>query len=254
MKKPKWEKRPKDNKQEKEQKPWRIYVSGFLDWPAHELEAQNFDKWRCLENPSGRLMIGKWWKGGAKPDASNGPLAKKLAAIKQTADGRPIEWTFDVLPVVWGIGREIPARSFDVVINLGLGVYDNSRTVFLEQGAFNGRSGQVDAVGKVPGKKGGLATVISKKTGKKLTEPKKAADRIKASSGKSGAYTIEVKRARKKNNFICNETHFLMLKQVKPKKRLRRAFFIHIAKPKRVVDYSGLADALAKTIEKLAQP
>ncbi len=244
----------KSGTEKPELKPWKVYVSGFLDWPASELAAQGFDKWRCKENPSGRLLIGGWWPGKTKPAVGRGLLARKLSAIKKTAGGRPIKWKFDVLPVVWGAAREIKASDYDVVINIGLGGQKNGMLILLEQGAFNRRGGQADADGKVAGRQGGPAVKIDKKVGKKLTPAKPVSDLAKAGAGTVGAYTLEVKKARKTNNYVCNETHFLMLKQVRKTRRLRRAFFIHIAKPARVKDYQGLAGVLAKTISKLVEP
>ncbi|VAV92006.1 hypothetical protein MNBD_ALPHA08-1235 [hydrothermal vent metagenome] len=253
VKKPKSKGKPGGKKKDK-LKPWKVYVSGFLDWPASELEAQGFDKWRCEENPSGRLMIGGWWAGKTKPVVGKGLLARKLAAIKKTAGGRKIKWKFDVLPVVWGVAKKIKARKYDVVINIGLGGHKNGTIILLEQGAFNRRGGQADADGKVAGRQGGPAVKIDKKAGKKLAPAKPVSDLVKAGAGTVGKYSFKVAEARKTNNYVCNETHYLMLKQVRKTKRLRRAFFIHIPKPVLVKEYKGLAAALAKTIQKLVEP
>jgi len=253
VKNPKSKSKPAGKKTDK-LKPWKVYVSGFLDWPTHEDVAAEFDKWRCWENPSGRLMIGKWWDGLKKPVVGNGLLARKLAAIKKTAGGRKIKWEFDVLPVVWGAAKEITASKYDVVINIGLGGRKNGAIILLEQGAFNRRGGQADADGKVAGNKGGPAVKIDKKAGKKLAPAKSVSDLVKAGAGTVGKYSFKVAEARKTNNYVCNETHYLMLKQVRKTKRLRRAFFIHIPKPVLVKEYKGLAAALARTIQKLVEP
>ena len=199
-------------------------------------------------------MIGRWWNGGSKPDATRGPLARQLESIRQTADGRPVDWTFEVLPVLWGIGRAIPAQDFDVVINIGLGVYDCDSTIYLEHGAHNGRSGSVDAAGPP----NALAPQIEAGAANTLTAPRRVASKLRAVAGdfaiNGDVYTAEMKRARRSNNYVCNETHYLMLRQLSARQRLCRAYFIHIPKPPDISGYAPLALLLKTNIEQLIQP
>ncbi len=247
-------------KKKSKQKAWKVYVSGFLDWPREDNEVAGFDKWKCELNPSGRLLIGAKWPGKTEPDATKGPLAKKLKTIRKTSDGRPIEWTFKALPVVWGIGRQIPARSYDVVINLGLGVYGKGKetTIFLENGARNQRGGGADAVGRTAGRHGGPPTRIEQGAGLTLATSAGSSAKITAAAGElnvSGTrFKFVRKNARSKNHYICNETRYLMLKQVRPNKRLHQTFFIHVPEAKTNREISNLASALKPRIEQLIQP
>jgi len=133
--------------------PWRVYVSAFLDWPRTAAEAAGCDPWRCVHNPSGYLLIGRWHPGRVRPDPTRGALPRALRAIRQTRDGRPVEWTFDVLPTRWGAAEAIPAREHDVVVSLGLGVYPErygeayEKTVIVELGARNLRARGPDVAG-----------------------------------------------------------------------------------------------------------
>ena len=239
--------------------PWKVYVSGFHDWPATKKEAVGFNQWRCQQNPSGYLFLGRWYGGTTKPDATRGLLPRALRRIRNTADGRPIDWTFDTLPVRWGIARSITAADYDVVVNLGYGVYRSQTRILLERGAFNGRSGQPGAGGLVPGEAGGPATKIDATNAADIfAGPTAISDRVNATAGDilvgTTTYTARATAARGTNDYICNETHYIMLSQANPTRRLRQAYFVHIPKPTRVAGYRPLTQALNSIIERLIQP
>ncbi len=236
--------------------PWKVYVSGFHDWPHDKKQAQGFNRWLCIKNPSGRLFIGNWYRGNTKPDAGQGELPQLLRAITQTGDGRAIEWTFDTLPVIWGIARTITAANFDVVVNTGYGVYRSQTLLHIEGGAYNRRGGQPDAAGDTPGVTPGLSTTIDPQAGKIIGAPDALSDRIDSVAGAIAGtnFTARAIRARGTNDFICNETHQIMLSQVRGNQRLRQAYFLHIPKPTRDNGYQPLATAMAKIIERLIQP
>lgn len=235
---------------------WKVYVSGFHDWPHDKKQAQGFNRWRCIENPSGRLFIGRWYRGRTKPDASRGELPTRLRAVTRTGDGRTIEWTFDTLPVIWGIGRSIRAANYDVVVNTGYGVYDSRSRLHIEKGAYNRRAGQPDAAGNVPGISPNLSENIRQGEGRLIGATDTITDRIDAVTGTidGTGFTVRGVRARGSNDYICNETHEIMLGQVRGDQRLRRTYFIHIPRPRREAGYSALATAMAKLIEALIQP
>jgi len=251
--------RPAKRRQASAKKVWKVYVSGFHDWPATKDEAIGFNWWRCMRNPSGYLFIGEWYKGRSKPDPTRGLLPKRLKTITTTNDGCTIEWTFDTLPVEWNTITTVGLTQYDVVVNLGYGVYHSASKVRLENGAWNGRAEQADAAAKVPGKRRGPPKVIDPTAGKRLAAPKGTRDTIKATAGDfrvgTQTYTAEVANARQTNGYVCNETHYLALQKVKATPgRPHRAVFIHIPKPAKDRGYPPLAALLARIIEKLIQP
>ena len=235
---------------------WKVYLSGFHDWPHDKKQAQGFNRWRCIENPSGRLFIGRWYRGNTKPDATRGELPQLLRAVTQTGNGRTIEWTFDTLPVIWGIARTITAANFDVVVNTGYGVYHSQSTLRIEKGAYNRRGGQPDSAASTPGVTPGLGTQIVPQAGAIIGAPDALTDRIDSVAGAIAGtpFTARAIRARGSNDFICNETHQIMLSQVRGNQRLRQTYFLHIPKPAQDTGYPALAAAMAKVIERLAQP
>jgi hypothetical protein len=230
-----------------------VYVSGFHDWPDNLQDAYGFDRWRCVTNPSGRLFVGEWFEGVVKPDASRGELPRALREMRETSTGRPIEWHFATLPVVWGVGASIAVQNFDVVVNVGLGGCDDLKTISLEKGAFNGRIDRADAAAIVPGVSEGTGSVINEGASEFRPEPEAQAvklDKLKGPIGATG-YVACPLEARRDNAFVCNETHDFVLRRLGTGARPFEGYFIHIPKPPADDGYHDLTVALAHIIRNL---
>ena len=117
----------------------RVLVTGFHDW--RELEA---NLWRCRDNPSCRLLYGP--PSVSPPLEKAGPLVRAL----REAHGHDADFCFQGLPVIWGTAAACDLLGFDLVVHMGLGVYDSTDTILLESGAYNERRGK-DALGHVAG-------------------------------------------------------------------------------------------------------
>jgi len=244
--------------------PWRVYVSAFLDWPRTKEEAVGFDPWRCLNNPSGYLLIGRWHAGGGKPDPTGGPLPRALRGIRRTRDGRPVEWTFDVLQTRWGAVETVPAREHDVVVSLGLGVYPErygeafERTVLVEVGARNLRARGPDVAGVSIGDAGAPGGIIDPAGARVLharaRERRRTREAARTVETAYGVYSVVTDAARDENAFICNETHYRLLAQVAPEGRPRQVYFIHLPRPRNMQRGRPLARVLGRVIEGLIQP
>lgn len=224
-------------------RPLSILVTGFNDWKDL---GDPPNVWRCRDNPSCRLLLGD--ETATEPGAFEGPLVQRL---REATAGQPVQWTFATLPVTWEIAKQAPRYDdHDVVVHLGLGVYDRLDTVFVEDGAFNRRHG-TDAVGKA------LDEAIIAEVGQVLAPPHAAiTDRVRALDGKQFSdYRVEVKAARDANSYLCNETHFWALRAVQDSKasggRLRAAYFVHIPYAADG-DYESLAAGVAGVVEALA--
>jgi hypothetical protein len=175
-------------------RPVRVLVTGFHDWK--ELGG---NVWRCRDNPSCRLIYGAACQ--TPPVHRRGPLVSALAAQRLDA-------TFDyvTLPTLWSTAAGLDLVAYDVVIHLGLGVYDSHTTLLLELGAYNERRGD-DALYNRSGHTidAGGATI--------LEPPPALARRITALEGTTLAgFRIAVAPARPENSFICNETHHRALR------------------------------------------
>ncbi len=235
--------------------PWSVCVSGFLDWPSTPEKARGFDPWQCAGNPSGRLLIGRWHGGGAMPEKLTGELPQRLERIRQTADGRSIEWTFLVLPVLWGVATRIDTENFDAVVSIGYGVYDSAHTIVLEKDAVNRRSRKCDAAGCTPGGTDGPPDILDESVGDVISGSANLNDRVDSIAGaiEGTGYTAVARGARAGNAFVCNETHANLLKRRRGDGRPIRVHFVHIPRP-REDDYASLAGALTTVVERLVQP
>jgi hypothetical protein len=222
--------------------PLRVLVTGFNDWK--ELgEPPNV--WRCRDNPSCRLLLGD--ETPQKPTKHEGPLVQRLRAAE--AGPGPIEWHFATMPVTWGIATTLPDyQSYDVVVHLGLGVYDTFDQLKLEDGAFNLRKG-TDAAGRdndEPIASALRSEVIDAAASTGVSE------RVRGLDGQSfGSYELVVARARNENTYLCNETHFHALERLNASaeagERLRNAYFIHVPYAKDD-DFDRLADGVAGVV------
>ena len=243
---------------------WRVYVSGFLDWPRQADEVMGFDPWRCRSNPSGYLLVGRWYEGGVKPDPTRGPLARSLRRIQRTRDGRAIEWSFDVLPTRWGVAATIPAADHDVIVSLGLGVYPErfgdayETTILVELGARNLRAKGPDVAGVSIGGAEAPSEVIDPRRGGVLAAPPRVGRRVQEIVGTievgDTAYSVVAEAARDENVFVCNETHYTLLSRASFGPRPSLAYFIHLPRPRNMHRGRPLAKALTSVIEVLIQP
>ncbi len=222
--------------------PLRVLVTGFNDWK--ELgEPPNV--WRCRDNPSCRLLVGDPLVDA--PTAFEGPL---VAALDRLAGERKVEWSFATMPVTWGATAErTPYGDHDVVVHIGLGVYDRDDEIFVEAGAFNLRKG-TDAAGQT------VEEPILAGEADVLDAPPAVAAAVAAVDGQTfAAMRARAMPARVENTYLCNETHTLALDAVAKSRarggRLEAAYFVHIPQPKDD-DWAALAESVAGVVVALA--
>jgi hypothetical protein len=230
------------------EQPMRVLVTGFNDW--HEL-GEPANLWRCRDNPSCRLLLGEAHEH--EPREHVGPLV----ALLETA-APAVEWRFATMPVTWGVFEAVPS-DVDVIINLGLGVYDRFDALQLEAGAYNLRRG-ADAAGR------DQSGPIAAQAGELLEAPagSRIVERLAAVAGLSFAgYEVVVVGARETNSYLCNETHYFALSalalsalsgaQANEGARLREVYFLHIPYAKHG-DHQALAEGVAGLVLALLDP
>jgi hypothetical protein len=217
-------------------RPLRVLVTGFHDWRDLGAPAKI---WRCRDNPSCRLLLGEISVDSAEPpDRYAGPLIDRLERAAPE-----IEWSFRTLPVTWSVFAEVPTEH-DVIINIGLGVYDRLDALQLERGAYNLQQGN-DALGLASD--GAIdpsgADVLEPPVGSPI------AGRIDALVGTRIAdYEILGAPARVDNSYLCNQTHWFALTSVHARGQgPREAYFLHIPYAAND-DYEPLADAVAGVV------
>jgi hypothetical protein len=219
---------------EAKEQPVRVLVTGFNDW--RELgEPPNL--WRCRDNPSCRLLLGEARDG--PPERYAGPLIARLEAAAPD-----VEWRFSTMPVTWGAFAQVPT-DVDVIVNMGLGVYDRFDALQLELGAYNLRQG-TDAAGvDTPGPIASAADDV-------LPAPAAIADRLASFANATIAgYTVVVANARPDNSYLCNETHYHALSALaRSDGQLREVYFLHIPYAKDG-DYASLAEGVSGVILRL---
>jgi len=180
--------------------PLRVLITGFHDW--RELDG---NVWRCRDNPACRLLLGS--PSSEPPPTRSGPLARALRAANADVD-----FTFQTLPVTWNTAAGLDLMRFDVVIHLGLGVYDRHDTILLEHGAFNRRSAAPDAIAR-----NGSGRAIVEADGASTTDlyvgvmqPRYATldtqPALLSGGGSDPAFQLTTAEAREANTYICNET------------------------------------------------
>lgn len=231
----------------------KVLVTGFNDWK--EL-GDPPNVWRCRENPSCRLLLAG--ESSEKPETvEGGELVERLLAMKTSSAGRPIEWTFKTLPVTWQVSENLNLREHELVVHIGLGVYDRFDQLKLERGAYNRRRGR-DAKGEQRGEKIDAAGAETKNA----PESSQTDAILDALDGrKFGSYVVDVAAARPENDYLCNETHYRALSELEAARdaeaRLQRVHFLHIPYAQDG-DYAKLADAVGALIAALvagdAQP
>ncbi|MGH1345336.1 MAG: hypothetical protein ACRBN8_27485 [Nannocystales bacterium] len=218
--------------------PLRVLVTGFNDWKDLG-DPPNL--WRCRDNPSCRLLVGDPLVDA--PAKFEGPL---VPALHAAAGDRAIVWSFATLPVTWGVSTErTPYTEHDVVVHVGLGVYDRDDEVFVEAGAYNLRRG-TDAAGKR------AEEAIFESQPQVMEAPPKVAAAVQAVDGLVfGTMTARTMPARPQNTYLCNETHSLALDAVRRSQAeggpLEAAFFVHIPQPAGE-DWPALAESVAGVV------
>eukprot|EP00930_Biecheleria_cincta_P001675 TRINITY_DN102802_c0_g1_i1.p1 TRINITY_DN102802_c0_g1~~TRINITY_DN102802_c0_g1_i1.p1 ORF type:complete len:298 (+),score=36.27 TRINITY_DN102802_c0_g1_i1:43-936(+) len=198
----------------------RVLVTGFHDW--REL-GPTPNLWRCRDNPSCRLILGA--PTSSPPVMRTGELVQALG--KQCPE---VEFSFQTLTTTWGTAQTVDYLGFDVVVHIGLGVYDSHCKIIVEKGAYNSRRGK-DAAGHEAGPTidmGGepslyldrMSRVVSSLDGQNVT-----------------GFEVEAHSARFSNSYICNETHWRSLKALQiaqdngDMSALKGCFFVHIPVP-----------------------
>ncbi|KAL1500602.1 hypothetical protein AB1Y20_013254 [Prymnesium parvum] len=228
----------------------RVLITGFHDWK--ELEG---NVWRCRDNPSCRLLLGP--PSPSPPIVREGPLVRRLAACCPDAT---IDYV--TLPVTWGVASGLDLCAYDIIIHIGLGVYEGTATLLLEQGAYNERRGADAAAQPPPGhtiESGALQEL------RPLAMQDKYA--LLKDTELPGGFVLEMAAARPQNTFLCNETHYRALQAVRGpslnaaggldsesrRQRPRSAYFLHIPYARRGVedDYNELAEAVAALIARI---
>lgn len=245
------------------EKPLRVLVTGFHDW--RDLGTSP-NLWRCRDNPSCRLLLGS--PSSSPPVQRNGMLPQVLR--KKCPE---VQFYFQTLTTTWGTSNTLDHLAYDIVINMGLGVYDSHSRIIVENGAYNARGGK-DAAGQE------VSSTIEMGTGQSLLNDEMAGV-VCALHGRSiGGYDVEVPQARISNNYICNETHWRGLKALEvserqgPSRTLKACFFVHIPTPAKEsfaneeerkayelrfcdlssdTDYTHLANGVAGVIEALIE-
>jgi hypothetical protein len=221
--------------------PMRVLVTGFNDW--RDLgEPPNI--WRCRDNPSCRLLLGA--PHDAMPKTHEGPLVERLR--RRAPD---IEWSFATMPVTWEAFAAVP-DDVDLIINIGLGVYDRFDALQLEVGAYNLRQG-ADAAGQA------RTEAIAVGAPEVLAAPENSPilSRIDALAGRTLAgYEILVAPARAENTYLCNETHYHALQALHAGHGpLREVYFLHIPYAEGASeggDHEALAEGVAAVVLELA--
>lgn len=250
----------------------RVLVTGFHDWRDTD---GNF--WRCRDNPSCRVLLGS--PCPVPPITRNGPLMRELRSCCPEA-----EIDYVTLPVTWGAANGLDLSSYDVVVHIGLGVYDSRKVLLLENGAYNARRG-VDVSSRSPThstieasdgpvlvnrsmevRKAHIIGVLCSRLANALlhhcTQERYAA--LKEISLPCG-FELEMAFAREENTFLCNETHYRALKAVceadiacelsgrEPQgaeRRPKAAYFVHIPYARAGVDddHEELAKAIGALV------
>lgn len=199
--------------------PLRVLVTGFHDW--RDLGGTP-NLWRCRDNPSCRLILGG--PTTSPPVGRDGHLPRLLR------DELPgVNFVFQTLSTTWGTSNSLDLLTYDLVVHLGLGVYDCHAKILVEDGAYNGRAGK-DATGQEagPALDMGAAQVCAHERMSRV---------VQGLSGRRVAgFEVEAARARQSNNYICNETHWRALKALQAAEQqggcpLRACFFVHIPLP-----------------------
>mmetsp|Transcript_1048 Transcript_1048/g.1363 ORF Transcript_1048/g.1363 Transcript_1048/m.1363 type:complete len:276 (-) Transcript_1048:417-1244(-) len=199
----------------------RVLVTGFCDW---RFKNERMNIWRVRDNPSGRLLVGGSCES---PPVSLEGVLPRILNKECPADW---EFSFQVLPVIWGASFGVVSlSSYDVAIHIGLGVYDKLDGMLLEDGAVNLRR-KADAQGTKP-----PSDLIdkAKPAGSHLRDEQMTKNVKSMNNAHFGSFTVKSIGARDDNAYLCNEVHYRALQALRhsresKKSRLRAAYFLHI--------------------------
>ena len=214
--------------------PKQVLITGFYDWKDLGDPPQLI---RCRDNPSCRLLAGE----GIGARQLNGPLAQRLKRLERDSQ-RKLSFTFALLPVTWGSVQELPVKEYDVVIHLGLGVYDSFHQIKVEYGAYNHRKG-VDAAGQQKDERMTEDDPIIYPPSPKI----KKGVKLLLDAKLPGPFQAILAEAREENVYLCNETYFSSLSSITSSSKLQEAYFLHL--PHREGDNDqALADAVSALV------
>ena len=233
----------------------RVLITGFNDWQHGDLKG---NVWRCRDNPSCRLLLGA--ASDTPPILRQGPLVQALRSSSCSAD-----FTFQTLPTTWGTANGLDLSGFDVVIHLGLGVYDSYERILLEVGAYNMRGTGRDALSTSgPGEP--IEPHASEEHMRMHAPMLQRYARLRAQPSQlTESFTVTEAPSRPDNTFICNETHWRALRAVEASAtsrgeaddspRLAAAYFVHIPFPREKRDdgYEALGAAVAALIARVVE-
>ena len=198
-----------------EQRRVKVLVTGFNDW-KNLGETPNL--WRCRDNPSCRLLVGA--ACDSPPLTKQGGLARRLRRCTAGL-GVEIDWQFQTLTTQWQTAATLDHLAFDVVINIGLGVYDGSKELRVEQGAHNSARG-VDAAGHRP------RSSTQEESMRAVLEVESMTRITTAVNGlEIGEYKVVAVGARQSNSYICNDTHY---RGASPDRPRRLTLSVHLPK------------------------
>ena len=228
----------------------RVLITGFNDW--HNLSG---NLWRCRDNPSCRVLLGN--ASSSAPVERTGPLVHALK--NNTALASSADFEFQTLPVIWGTTQGLDLTSYDLVIHLGLGVYDCYDKILLEKGAYNLRSASKDVLQvcgpNEPIEAGGaeclpITTAMQRRYDALAREPPV----LLTAGDEHCTFKVEEAPARPANTYICNESHYRALRACElPESRLKAAYFIHLpyAREKEDPHHEKLGDAVAALVSRI---
>ena len=215
--------------------PRRVLITGFYDWKnlgdPPELE-------RCHDNPSCRVLAGQ----GVGARGFRGPLARRLKARLEYDPHTRVD--FELLPVTWGSASRLDRAQYELVIHLGLGVYDSFDHIKVERGAYNLRRGR-DAAGQSRDEQIESSAELTLAPDDAIQSGLKRVMKVKLPK----PFQAELALAREGNAYLCNETHYTALSQLYSARRgaLREVYFLHIPHAEDGDD-APLSDALAVMI------
>jgi hypothetical protein len=192
-----------------------ILITGFYDW--RDLGSPP-DPTRCRDNPSCRILASE----GMGTRGFSGPLSTILKKWSKNQSNLKIE--FALLPVTWSGLGQIHREKYQLIIHLGLGVYDRFHRLLIEDGAYNWRKGK-DAIGVSHEEK------IQPDQPEILTVPPQVSLGIKRalSAHLPSPFTLVKAPARQDNTYLCNATYYEALLHINttPQEN-REAYFIHL--------------------------
>ena len=220
----------------------KVLITGFYDW--RDLGTPP-EQTRCRDNPSCRILATE----GIGPRDFLGPLAQSLKNWNQSQKTK-MQIDFELLPVTWEALGTLPRERYQIVIHLGLGVYDSFHRILIEDGAYNLRKGK-DAIGTSrkeeiePGKPDILqsppqVTVgIHRALNAKLPKP----------------FHLVKATARKSNAYLCNSTYYEALQNLtqnikEAHQTKNEAYFLHLPHREEQSD-RALSNAVFEVIKAL---